>query len=119
MNHHNKTVVGLDVHKETIVGVSLFPDGQVDQRFQIKNRPEFVSKMIDVLKKRHGSLECVYDAGPASGCPPFSFAKAVSGARPPGKPDIGCGSKPSVSIIPPSKWPMTPTSARWMIWNPS
>lgn len=31
MNDNSRTVVGLDVHKETIVGVSLLPNGIVDQ----------------------------------------------------------------------------------------
>jgi hypothetical protein len=64
MNDHGRTVVGLDVHKETIVGVSLLPNGIVDQRFQLQNRPEQVKKMVSALKKRHGMMEFVYEAGP-------------------------------------------------------
>lgn len=64
MNDHSRTVVGLDVHKETIVGFSLLPNGIVDQRFQLQNRPEPVEKMVIALKKRHGMMEFVYEAGP-------------------------------------------------------
>ena len=46
------------------VGVSLLPNGIVDQRFQLRNRPEQVEKMVSALKKRHGMMEFVYEAGP-------------------------------------------------------
>lgn len=64
MNDHSRTVVGLDVHKETIVGISLLPNGIVDRRFRLQNRPEQVKKMVSALKKRHGIMEFVYEAGP-------------------------------------------------------
>lgn len=65
MNNSSRTVVGLDVHKDTIVGAALAPDVQtVDQRFQLLNRPEAIDKMVKGLTKRYGSVEFVYEAGP-------------------------------------------------------
>jgi transposase len=57
-------VIGLDVHKKTIVGAVLYPGmSMVNERFTIENIPEAVEAMVKRLSAR-GELQFCYEAGP-------------------------------------------------------
>lgn len=64
MNNYNKTVVGLDVHKETIV-MGLLPEWseKVTETARLENTPNAVENMVKRLGGR-GPIEFVYEAGP-------------------------------------------------------
>lgn len=58
------TVVGLDVHKKTIVAAVLpAGSGQVSETVTIENYPKAVEKLVNRLAAR-GPVEFVYEAGP-------------------------------------------------------
>ena len=60
----NTTVVGLDVHKRTIVTGVLPPDRQrVQESKTIENHPKAIRKTVTELERR-GPLVFVYEAGP-------------------------------------------------------
>jgi len=63
MNNYT-TVVGLDVHKESIVAAML-PQGHKDvtERVSIENHPKAIEKLVNRLT-RQGPAEFVYEAGP-------------------------------------------------------
>ena len=64
MHDYNTTVVGLDVHKATIVAAVLRPDEErVSWTTKIANDPEQVRKLVQRLQAR-GVLQFVYEAGP-------------------------------------------------------
>jgi transposase len=58
------TVVGLDVHKESVVAAVL-PHGhkEVTEKVIIENHPKAIEKLVNRLT-RHGPAEFVYEAGP-------------------------------------------------------
>lgn len=60
---NGSTVVGLDVHKETIVA-GVLPAGseKISQILKVENRPPAVEKLVRKLSA-HGKLEFVYEAG--------------------------------------------------------
>jgi len=59
-----KIVIGLDVHKKTIVAAVLHPGlSQVSERFTIENTTEAIEKMVKRLSER-GALSFCYEAGP-------------------------------------------------------
>jgi len=62
MNNYT-TVVGLDVHKETIVAAVL-PQGynEVTEKVSIENNPKAIEKLVNRLT-RHSPAEFVYEAG--------------------------------------------------------
>jgi transposase len=63
MNNYT-TVVGLDVHKESIVAVVL-PRGhnEVSEKVSIDNHPKAIAKLVNRITKQ-GPVEFVYEAGP-------------------------------------------------------
>lgn len=64
MRDYNTTVVGLDVHKATIVAAVLRPDEErVSWTTKIENDPGQVRKLVQRLQSR-GALQFVYEAGP-------------------------------------------------------
>jgi transposase len=64
MKENNKTVVGLDVHKESIVTGVLLPWSQsVTESIRIENTKEALEKMVKQLRKEKAELEFVYEAG--------------------------------------------------------
>jgi transposase len=64
MNQVSKIIVGLDVHKKTIVVAVLYPGmGQVGERLMIENTREAVEGMVKRLGSR-GTLSFCYEAGP-------------------------------------------------------
>lgn len=63
MKHHS-TVVGLDVHKKTIVAAVLPPGlNRATQTVMVENHPKAVEKLVNRLAAK-GSVEFVYEAGP-------------------------------------------------------
>jgi transposase len=62
---YSTTVVGLDVHKKTIVA-SVLPAGSdvVTERATIENNPIAVAKLVRRIAIRGGAIEFVYEAGP-------------------------------------------------------
>ena len=64
MNDYNTTVVGLDVHKASIVAAVLRPDEErVSWTTTIENEPVQIRKLVQRLQNR-GALQFVYEAGP-------------------------------------------------------
>ncbi len=62
--NHCTTVVGLDVHKATIVAAVLPPEmDRATRTFTIENEPKAVERMVQSLAAK-GSVEFVYEAGP-------------------------------------------------------
>jgi transposase len=62
---NNSTVVGLDVHKETITIAVLRPNqDRSDPSATFENRPSIIEKKVKELNRRHAPLEFVYEAGP-------------------------------------------------------
>lgn len=63
MKRCNKKIVGMDVHKETIVNAVLPRDGDhITERNTIQNHPQAIEKMVNRLTK-DGEVEFVYEAG--------------------------------------------------------
>jgi transposase len=61
---NNITVVGLDVHKDTVVGGVLPPSADnVKEVFTIENTPKALGKMVQKFEGR-GPITFVYEAGP-------------------------------------------------------
>jgi transposase len=61
---NNITVVGLDVHKETIVaGVLPARSEKITQVFNIENRPQALEKLVRKLSAQGTTVEFVYEAG--------------------------------------------------------
>jgi transposase len=89
---YSTTVVGLDVHKKTIVA-SVLPAGSdvVTERTTIENNPAAVAKLVKKIGVR-GAVEFVYEAGPCGyethrqiaglGYPCFVIAPALTPVRP-------------------------------------
>lgn len=64
MRDYNTTVVGLDVHKATIVAAVLRPDeDRASWTTKIENAPQQIRKLVERLRGR-GTLQFVYEAGP-------------------------------------------------------
>lgn len=64
MNNYSKTVVALDVHKETIVTGVLPPwSEKVTESVRLGNTPQAVEKLVKRLASR-GPVEFLYEAGP-------------------------------------------------------
>ena len=64
MEKYNKNVVGMDVHKETIViAVLLSRMERVTETYSFENQPKAIEKMVRRMVER-GSTEFVYEAGP-------------------------------------------------------
>jgi transposase len=64
VNHYNRTVVGLDVHKETIVtGVLPGWSEKVTETARVENTREVIEKLVKRLGSQ-GAVEFVYEAGP-------------------------------------------------------
>lgn len=61
----SSTVVGLDVHKDTIT-VAVLPVGadRIAETTRIENHPKAIEKLVQRLKARYGLLTFVYEAGP-------------------------------------------------------
>lgn len=90
--NYSTTVVGLDVHKKTIVA-SVLPAGSdvVNERTTIENSPAAVEKLVKKVAVR-GAVEFVYEAGPCGyetrrqiaglGYPCFVIAPALTPVRP-------------------------------------
>jgi len=90
--NYSTTVVGLDVHKKTIVA-SVLPAGSevVTERTTIENNPAALAKLVKKIGVR-GSVEFVYEAGPCGyethrqisglGHPCFVIAPALTPVRP-------------------------------------
>lgn len=59
------TVLGLDVHKETIVAAVL-PTGRerVTDRMSIVNQPKALARLVKQVVTAHGPVRAVYEAGP-------------------------------------------------------
>jgi hypothetical protein len=74
MKESNKTVVGLDIHKESIVtGVLPAWSEGVTESIWIQNTKEALEKMVKRLGKKKTELEFVYEAGhSASACKIFT-----------------------------------------------
>ncbi len=63
MNNYT-TVVGLDVHKASIVAAVLpYGRNEVTEKLSIENHPKAVEKLVNRIT-RHGPAEFVYEAGP-------------------------------------------------------
>lgn len=63
MNNYT-TVVGLDVHKETIVAAVLpYGHNEVTEKVSIENHPKAIEKLVNSVARR-GPAEFVYEAGP-------------------------------------------------------
>lgn len=89
---YSTTVVGLDVHKKTIVASVLPADSDVvTERATIENNPAAVAKLVKKIALR-GAVEFVYEAGPCGyethrqiaglGYPCFVIAPALTPVRP-------------------------------------
>ncbi|MEK7384365.1 MAG: hypothetical protein AAB262_13905 [Elusimicrobiota bacterium] len=64
MFDYTKTVVGLDVHKESIVAAVLPPDSdRVALTTKFENTPVALKTFVERLRSR-GALTFVYEAGP-------------------------------------------------------
>lgn len=64
MNMHCTTVVGLDVHKESIVAAVLEPNADhPSEIIRFENRPDAIKKFVQRIAKK-GALNFVYEAGP-------------------------------------------------------
>lgn len=64
MKQHYTTVVGLDVHKATIVAAVLPPEmDRTTRMFTVENEPKAVERMVQSLTSK-GPVEFVYEAGP-------------------------------------------------------
>jgi transposase len=64
VKQHSTTVVGLDVHKATIVAAVLPPEmDRATRTFTIENEPKAVERMVQSLTSK-GPVEFVYEAGP-------------------------------------------------------
>jgi len=64
MEHCNKKVVGMDVHKATIVNAVLpINSNNITERNTIENTPQAIMKMVNRLTA-HAEVEFVYEAGP-------------------------------------------------------
>jgi len=62
---NNSTVVGLDVHKETITIAVLRPDKhRPEPSITFENQPSTIERKVKELNRRHAPLEFVYEAGP-------------------------------------------------------
>ena len=74
MNNYT-TVVGLDVHKETIVAAVL-PQGRNDvtERLSIENHPKAIEKLVNRVRMQ-GPVEFVYEAGPCG----YQVHRQISG----------------------------------------
>lgn len=58
------TVVGLDVHKASIVAAVLpYGRSEVTEKLSIENHPKAIEKLVNRIT-RHGTAEFVYEAGP-------------------------------------------------------
>lgn len=63
MNNYT-TVVGLDVHKESVVAAVLpYGHNEVTEKLTIENHPKAIEKLVNRLT-RQGPAEFVYEAGP-------------------------------------------------------
>lgn len=61
---NNSTVVGLDVHKDSVVGAVLLAGAEnVKDQFSIENTPKALGKMVEKFKG-WGAVIFVYEAGP-------------------------------------------------------
>jgi transposase len=75
MNQYNKTVVGLDVHKETVVtGVLPAWSERVTEAATLENRPVNIEKLVKRLAET-GPVEFVYEAGPCG----FEIQRQIEG----------------------------------------
>ena len=64
MKQDSTTVIGLDVHKATIVAAVLPPDAdRATRTLTIENEPKAVERMVQSLASK-GPVEFVYEAGP-------------------------------------------------------
>jgi transposase len=63
---NNSTVVGMDVHKETVT-IAVLRAGQEkpDPSITFENQSSIIEKKVRDLERRHGVLEFVYEAGPS------------------------------------------------------
>ena len=64
-NNHslNSIIVGLDVHRDTIVLCLVNPDtGEIVDQGQLKNQPVAVAKAIKRVRTRFGEPRCCYEA---------------------------------------------------------
>src|SRR5262249_49766276 len=62
--NNNNIVVGLDVHKKTIVGAELLPGREdITERPMIENNPAAIEKLVKRLAVK-GPIVFVYEAGP-------------------------------------------------------
>lgn len=62
--NNNNIVVGMDVHKKTIVGAELLPGrDQITERPMIENKPEAIEKLVRRVTAK-GPVVFVYEAGP-------------------------------------------------------
>lgn len=64
MKQYSKKVVGMDVHKKTIVNAVLpMTSDKVTERITIENTSQAIEKMVNRLTAQ-GEVEFVYEAGP-------------------------------------------------------
>ena len=62
--NNGSTVIGLDVHKETVVAAVLPPDAErARETVTIENHPKAVERLVTRLAAR-GPVAFVYEAGP-------------------------------------------------------
>ncbi len=74
MNHYT-TVVGLDVHKESIVAAVLpYGHNEVTEKLSIENHPRAIEKLVNRIA-RQGPAEFVYEAGPCG----YQIHRQISG----------------------------------------
>src|SRR3970040_2283310 len=77
--NNGSTVIGLDVHKETVVAAVLPPDAErARETVTIENHPKAVERLVTRLAAR-GPVAFVYEAGPCG----YEVQRQVTGAGPP------------------------------------
>jgi len=91
MNNYT-TVIGLDVHKESIVAAVLpYGRNDVTEQISLENHPKAIEKLVNRLM-RQGAAEFVYEAGPCG----YQIQRQISG--------LGC----RCAVIAPSLTPVRP-----------
>lgn len=94
MSEASNLYVGMDVHKATVAIAVAEPGRNGEVRFigNVDNKPSQIIALLRKLEKKHGAVECVYEAGPCA----YTLYRAITAAG------LAC------VVVAPSKIPATP-----------